>query len=398
MTILTARGRGAIGVVRVWGRRAIEAADVVFRPVRGRRLLETPPGRLRLGRAGRGEGDEVVAVILADAPAAVEIQCHGGFAALELVVDALREAGARVVGPDRLAGFTAGSSIRAEALVDLAQTSTVRTAEVLLEQAAGALDRELEELIREIDRCAVRAHERIDRLIERGRIGSRLIAAWRIVIAGRPNVGKSRLLNALAGYERAIVDPAAGTTRDVVSARISLDGWPIELLDTAGLRPTEDTIERMGIERAIRQQEAADLVLRVFDRSGPLHPEDLLWIFSAGPHLAVASKADLLPAWEARSLESPSGPLIVVSVESGEGLDVLTREMVTRLVPEAPGAGAGVPFRLRHLECLSRARAALEADDGGHAVALIRAMREFPAGSASVKTAPGSGSGASRGP
>jgi tRNA modification GTPase len=371
---MTPTGRGAIGVVQVWGEGAVEAANAVFRPARGARLIETPPGRPRLGRVGRGAGDEVVAVVLADDPPAVEIQCHGGPVAIELVVETLGKAGAGLAGPEEWAGSRASSSIRAEALVDLARATTVRTAEILLEQHLGALDRELEGLTEEIDQGPEVALGHLDRLIARGDVGLRLISGWRVVIAGRPNVGKSRLLNALAGYQRAIVDPTPGTTRDAVSVRISLDGWPIELLDTAGLRTTDDAIERSGIERAIRRQAEADLVLRLVDRSGPLRDEDRELMASPGPSLQVASKADLPPAWDEAALGSVPGPIFVVSAESGEGLDRLIAGIVGRLVPEPPGPGAGVPFQGKQIRCLDHARAALIEGDRAQAASSIRSM------------------------
>jgi tRNA modification GTPase len=373
-TILTPTGRGAIGVVQVWGEAAVEAADAVFRPARGVRLVETPPGLPRLGRVGRGAGDEVVAVILAGDPPAVEIQCHGGPVAIQLVVEALFDAGARPAGPEEWAGARASSSIRAEALVDLTRATTVRTAEILLEQHQGALDRELDELTAEIDRLPGDALEHLERLIARGGVGLRLISGWKVVIAGRPNVGKSRLLNALAGYQRAIVDPTPGTTRDAVSVRISLDGWPIELLDTAGLRTTDDAIERSGIERAIHRQAEADLVLRLVDRSEPLRAEDRELMAAPGPSLVVASKADLPAAWDETTQGLVPRPVLVISAESGEGLDRLIGGIIGRLVPEPPGPAAGMPFRHRQIECLAHARNAMRAGDLTRAAMSIRSM------------------------
>ena len=173
-----------------------------------------------------------------------------------------REAGAELVEPAVWAEHTGESPIRAAALLDLTRAPTLRTAEILLEQTQGALDRELSRLIEEIRGPHHLALEHLDRLIAHGQVGVRLTTGWRVVIAGRPNVGKSRLLNALAGYQRAIVDPTPGTTRDLVTALTAFDGWPVELVDTAGMRETDDAIERSGIDRTLRQTETADLVLQ----------------------------------------------------------------------------------------------------------------------------------------
>ena len=143
VTVLTPEGRGAIGVIRVWGKGAVEAADAAFRPARGKGLAQTPRGRLRLGRIGRGLGDEVVAVVLELDPPAVEIQCHGGPAAQGMVLEALQAVGAGAAPADQWAEHAMPTRIRAQALVDLGRTSTLRTAEILLDQAWGALDREL---------------------------------------------------------------------------------------------------------------------------------------------------------------------------------------------------------------------------------------------------------------
>ena len=360
VTILTPAGRGAIGVVRVWGRGAVEVVNAAFRPARGAGLARTLPGRLRLGRIGLGLGDEVVAVVLPDEnPPSVEIHCHGGAAALGLVVEALQAAGAALAEPAAWAEHEAASRIRAEALIDLARAPTLRTAEILLEQAQGALDRELAQVIEKIREGIVTAAEPLDRLIERGRVGLRLIAGFRVVITGRPNVGKSRLLNALAGYQRAIVHSAPGTTRDVVTVATALEGWPVELVDTAGVRTTDDPIERSGIDRALRQTETADLVLKVLDRSEPLRDDDHVLINRPVSSLVVASKADLPPAWEPCDRVLAGAPVVIVSAERSEGLDLLIAAIVAALVPIPPEPGAGVPFRPAQLERLQRARDAL---------------------------------------
>src|SRR5206468_12815742 len=127
---------------------------------------------------------------------------------------------------------------------------------------------------REVESGAAGPLDGLDRVIRRAAVGLRLISGWKVVIAGRPNVGKSRLFNAMAGFARAIVDPTPGVTRDVVTFRTAFGGWPVELADTAGLRATEDAIESMGIARSRREQVDADLVLLVLDRSELLQPTD----------------------------------------------------------------------------------------------------------------------------
>ncbi len=216
-------------------------------------------------------------------------------------------------------------------------------------------------MIVEISEHADSAPGHLDRLIQRAEVGLRLLSGWRVVIVGRPNVGKSRLLNALAGYERAIVDPAPGTTRDVVSVQTALDGWPVTLVDTAGVRTTDDSIESSGIERALRAKEAAKFVLKVLDRSEPLQSLDRELIASSGQSLLVLNKSDLPAVWGPEELDAPSGSFITVSAQQGEGIDQLIAEMSARIVPEPPEPGAGVPFRPNHLECLMRARDDLRA-------------------------------------
>ncbi len=368
VAVVTGSGRGAVAVVRVWGPGAGAVADAVFRPVRGGSLLETPVGRLRLGRAGAGLGDEVVAVRLDDGGGPVaELQCHGGVAAVESVVEALVQAGARRVDQTVDLLPPGGDRIEADAMADLARAPTLRSAEILLEQARGALRRELGGIsCRESAGSDISARlAAIAALAARGAIGTRLLSGWKVVIAGRPNVGKSRLFNGLAGFDRSIVHPMPGVTRDVVTFRTAVAGWPVELCDTAGQCETDDPIEALGIDRARRESGIADLMVLVLDRSRPLAPADrrLLAAPTTIPRLIVANKSDLAVAWPLGEIDEASAGVLTVSAETGEGLDPLIAAIGDRLVPDPPATGAGVPFRHEHLEILARAGKRLEAGD-----------------------------------
>lgn len=374
VTRLTAPGRGAIAVLRVWGPNAVEITDAVFRPHRGARLTKTPRGQLRLGRIGHGLGDEVVVVALGGDPPAVEVQCHGGIAAVNLVVEALKEAGAALAGGTRLTGQTSSDAIAGDALDDLVFAPTVLTAEILLDQAQGALREELVRLGRSIVDAPEHALGEIDTLIVRARTGLRLLTGWSVVIAGRPNVGKSRLFNALVGFARAIVDPTAGTTRDVVSQRVVFGGWPVELADTAGLRESVDLVESLGIERARREQQRADLVVLVLDRSVPLASIDRELIAAHPAAIIVANKSDLHSAWHADDSCFRSRTIVTVSAETGDGVGELVDAITHSLVPKPPPKGAGVPFRRDQMEQLDRIRLSLLAGDPARALGRLEEM------------------------
>lgn len=362
--VLTSEGRGAVAVVRVWGPEALTIVDAAFRPARGRRLAETRAGHLRFGRMGAGLGDEVVAVVLGGEPPEVEIHCHGGPAPLAMVVAALIAAGAEALPPSEWVARINPSRLAAAATLDLTRAPTLRTAETLLEQAGGALDDEIRRILEMPGDVAEAALAGLDALIGRSTTGLRLVSGWRVVLAGRPNVGKSALMNALAGYERAIVDPTPGTTRDVVTVRLAMDGWPVELADTAGLRPSDDPIEAAGVALARARQQEADLVLLVLDRSGPITDADRGLLAEHPGALLVASKVDLAAAWEPTTLEA-----LPVSAERGDGIETLLAAIAARLVPDPPPAGVGVPFRPEQLRALVRARRLVA---GGRREAAIR--------------------------
>ncbi len=363
--IMTPEGRGAIAVVRVCGEEAVEIVNAVFRPSRGKPLAETPIGRLRLGRAGLGLGDEVVAVRIPAMTPTVEIQTHGGTAATRSIVSTLEAAGALPCSGQEVESSPTEDPIAVQARTDLPYAPTLRTAEILLDQAQGALRREIECLRLETQVETGSPLARLDALIDRAAVGLKLIAGWKVVIGGRPNVGKSRLFNALAGFARTIVDPTPGVTRDIVNFRTAIGGWPVKLVDTAGLRGTEDPIEEIGIARARREQQDADLVLLVLDRSEPLQPMDRELIESTSGALLVANKSDLPSSWDRCEGLEVSPRFLTVSAETGEGIAALIDAIGGRLVPNPPAPGEPVPFRIDQLRGLEQARACVSGGNLG---------------------------------
>lgn len=349
--VVSAPGRSAIAVLEVWGRDSLGVVDLVFRP--DRLGSWTVQGRLRLGRIGEGLGDEVIVGVWPGDDPRVEIQCHGGLEAVRLVESALSEVGAIRVRADDWVIRDSSSLLEAEARIDLAKAPTLRVAEILLVQSQGALERECRDWLDVED--FEESVQRLESLVDRGRWGVRLIDGWKVAIAGRPNVGKSQLLNALAGYPRAIVSPVPGTTRDIVTISASFDGWPVEVSDTAGVRSsTDNEIEAAGIGLAKLTHQTADLVVLLLDRSEPLTHEDEALIEALPQALKVANKVDLPPAWQ------PQETTLLISARDGQGVSELTKAIANRLTPWTSEPGAGLPFRLRHLEVLQTALDALK--------------------------------------
>ena len=365
-------------MLRVWGPRAIEVVDAVFRHDRGVRLAETPRGVLRLGHIGQGLGDQVVVVVLEEHPVAVEVHCHGGEAAVSLVVEALEAAGANSSEAASPVNQSGDDPIAHDALVDLARAPTIRTAEILLDQADGALYSVLCRLSNLLDKEPDRVLAEIETLIGRSEVGLRLLNGWSVVIAGRPNVGKSRLFNALVGFTRAIVDRTPGTTRDAVSFKTSFAGWPVQLVDTAGLRETLDPVETIGIEHSRREQREADLIVLVLDRSMPLDLVDLELIATNLTSLLVGNKSDLDFAWHDDIPAADTRNIVIVSAETGDGLPELISAIVARLIAEPLLPGAAVPFRASQVDALVEIRASLIAGDRVEAACRLAAMTARP--------------------
>jgi tRNA modification GTPase len=337
---LTPPATGAIATLAVRGPAAWNVVRALFRPP----LPDAPEvGRVWYGWLGGAVADEVVLSVRAVRPLPwLEIHCHGGPQVVRLLLGLLAERGARACPWQDFARLTADDPLQALAATALASAPTLRTAAILLDQYHGAFRRALGEEAAGVARLARFAA-----------LGRHLVDPWKVVLAGAPNVGKSSLLNALAGYRRSIVAPTPGTTRDVVTTTVALDGWPVELADTAGLRQDTGALEGQGIERARGAAASADLCLWVLDASAePVWPD-----LPPGRVLPVVNKVDLAPAWDlARATGAAQ-----VSARTGAGLPELCGAIVRRLVPDTPGPGEAVPFTPALCDAVEEAHAHLAA-------------------------------------
>ncbi len=402
--ISTPIGEGAISLVRLSGPDAVAVADRIFRSPRPVPLAEQASHTVHYGHIVHDDKviDEVLVSVLR-APRTytredtIEIGCHGGIVAARAVLHAVLGAGARLAerGEFTQRAFLNGriSLDQAQAVLDMVRAQTALGLEAAVERLGGrfsgeiaALRRDLETLLAEleveidfpdldVDEAAlgprVRAlAERVADLSARGEQGRIVREGLTVAILGRPNVGKSTLLNALLAEERSIVAPTPGTTRDTVEDVAAIGGVPVRFIDTAGLRTPGDAIEAEGVRRAEAAARRADLVLLVLDRSEPLTGDDhaLLARPFDIPRIVVKSKCDL--ADRLRPLPELAGPVAEIAARDHRGIDALREQILTLLMT------GGIPTRntvllldtweqdlLRRVaEALSRAFAALEAD------------------------------------
>lgn len=367
---LTPAGRGAVATLLVEGPGAEAVVRSRFRTCGGRPLREGPTRRLAFGHFHFGALHDEEVVLRRRSEESVEVHCHGGRAAVAAVERALVELGC---GPVSWQDWTAGhhpDPISAAAQVALAEARAERTAAVLLDQLNGALRGAVEAVRRALRQGdAAAAAERLGALLDRADLGRHLVEPWRVVAAGPPNAGKSSLINALVGYQRAIVHPAPGTTRDVVSAATAVEGWPVELSDTAGLRPAEPGLERAGIALARKKLDAADLALLVFDATEPWSPAADRLVESRPDALVIHNKLDLCA-----SFESPRPPGLRTSATTGEGIQILIGTIAGRLVPEVPAEGAAVPFTVAQIDRLRSAAGALSRNDTAAAATILSSI------------------------
>jgi tRNA modification GTPase len=237
-----------------------------------------------------------------------------------------------------------------EYAVALSQATTTRTAAWIVGQAGRlpAAHDTLHDLI--VSSQWDKSLAMLDDILSWSRFGLHLTKPWSVVLAGRPNVGKSSLINALVGYERSIVFDQPGTTRDVVTADTVFDGWPMRLSDTAGQRGSADELESSGIARAREALSVADCPVLVIDVSQPPHLDDFQLLRAWPQALIVAHKVDLEDRWLD---QLPSQALRVSSLQR-TGLSELSDKIVRRLIPELPPSDAVIPLTERQIQVLMR--------------------------------------------
>ncbi len=332
--LLAPAGPAALASIGVVGPGARAALEKLFVPTGGR-LLENRP---LYGWFGNTVKDDVVAIFAGAAvPPHAEIHCHGGLAMAPALLAELAAVGVPTAPWREYALRLGRTPFQCDALEALAAARGPRAAAILLDQLDGALDAAL---------LSPAAAAEAWRWLPLGR---RLERPFRVALCGPANAGKSSLLNALLGYARAIVAPAAGTTRDVLRAETALDGWSVELLDGAGFRSGPDEVEAAGAARLAAALAEADLRILVVDGAA-FAPADLQLPAGLRCELLVANKADLAAA------ENLPAEAWRCSALTGAGVGELAARIAALLAPETPPPGAAVPFRAEHEAALSASR------------------------------------------
>ena len=367
-TLLTSRDQGAIAVVRVRGPRAFEVVDACFLPANGRQLTEQPLGAIRFGNWGHRSGEELL--VIPRGKEEVEIHCHGGAAASSVILESMAAEGCEPTTNAKTEQQESRSPLAGDAWHALAEATTEKVAAVLLDQSNGALDHALEQVVEAIKQESYsKAKEQLEELLACYRLGAKLLDPWKVVIVGEPNVGKSSLINALLGYDRALVYDQPGVTRDVVTANTAIHGWPVRLFDTAGIREADDPLEAGGIELAKQTLNLADIVVLVREAGSMeenLHKSLELPIDTQV--IQVLSKADLLE-------ESPQDSnLIPTSTVGPPGMEGLIQSLEARLSPIKLPQGTAVPFRELHAEAIKQAIKCLETSKPQEAMSSLQAL------------------------
>lgn len=397
--ISTGMAAGGIGIVRISGENAIKIADSIFRSLGGKKIAEISGYSALYGKAVDGEDvlDTAVALLFR-APKSytgedvVEISCHGGLYITKRVLRAALSAGAVPAEPGEFTkrAFLNGKMdlTGAESVMNIISAQGEEAEKIALSVLEGGLFKdikkisdkllydmallsawvdypyeEIEELSNENLGSDIRESlESLEKLINNYDTGRIIIEGVDTAIVGRPNVGKSTLMNLLSGTERSIVTEIAGTTRDIVEDTVTLGGTVLHLSDTAGVRETDDTVESIGVDRAIKRLETAQLVLAVFDASRPLSDDDrrLMSLCKGKNAIGIINKTDLVNNYLTDELKDNFRKLVFISAKTGDGKNRL-EEAVTELLGTADfDTGAAALINERQLECCKNALKALK--------------------------------------
>ncbi|HRJ51928.1 MAG TPA: tRNA uridine-5-carboxymethylaminomethyl(34) synthesis GTPase MnmE [Candidatus Thiothrix moscowensis] len=386
--VATPPGRGGVGIIRISGQRVPELAAAILGS------LPSPRQAVhRLFKAADGTSLDDGIALYFPAPHSftgedvLELQGHGGTVVLDMLLKRCVELGARLARPGEFSERAFLNDkldlAQAEAIADLIDSGSEQAARsalrslqgefssavntlltslielrVYVEAALDFPDEEIDFLAdNEVTRRLESIRQQLQIIFQKARQGSLLRDGMHLVIVGRPNAGKSSLLNALAGQETAIVTDIAGTTRDVLRERINLDGMPLHIVDTAGLRDSDDPVEKIGIERAWAEITKADLILLLVDDTRHDEPENAVILARLPPHLpriTVHNKVDL-----SGKQPGKQGEHIYISAKHAQGMDALRTELKTRMGYQGEAEDTFIARR-RHLQALEDTQTAVE--------------------------------------
>lgn len=400
--ISTPLGEGGIAVIRVSGPQAIEIADRVFRGKQ--KLTEAESHTIHYGHLIQPEKEEIVDEVLVSVMLAprtftrenvVEVNCHGGIVPANRTLGLLLENGARLAEPGEFTkrAFLNGriDLSQAEAVIDLIRSKTDRAMKVAMEQMNGRLsymirklrarllkqlahievtidypEHDVDEVTRaRLFRTSKKVKEEIDYLLETAQQGKILREGISTVIIGRPNVGKSSLLNAMVHESKAIVTDIPGTTRDVIEEYVNVRGVPLRLVDTAGIRETQDIVEKIGVERSRKALQNADLILLVLNYGDSLDENDLQLfdIVRDMKVIVIINKSDLPQKIDLERVkkEFPQSPLIATSLLEDSGVDELEKAIAGLFFSgQLQGEEVTWVSNARHIALLKQARVLMD--------------------------------------
>ncbi|GER74631.1 tRNA uridine-5-carboxymethylaminomethyl(34) synthesis GTPase MnmE [Weizmannia acidilactici] len=403
--ISTPMGEGAISIVRISGNEAIEIANKLFKGVGGKKLIDVPSHTIHYGKIVDPKTSETVEeamVSVMKAPKTftredvVEINCHGGLVSVNRVLQLVLTNGARLAEPGEFTkrAFLNGriDLSQAEAVMDLIRAKTDKAMNVAIGQMEGKLSKLIKKLRQEI--LEVVAHievnidypeyddveemthrmlkekaqyikNEIEKLLKTAHQGKILREGLSTAIIGRPNVGKSSLLNSLVQENKAIVTDIPGTTRDVIEEYVNVRGVPLRLVDTAGIRETEDVVERIGVERSRKVLKEADLILLVINSAEPLSPEDeaLFEAVEGMDVIVILNKQDLPQKVDTERVRelAKGAEIVTTSLLKEEGVDEL-ENAIAAMYFEGQLEGGDMTYvsNSRHIALLNQALQAIE--------------------------------------
>ena len=400
--ISTGRAPGGIGVVRISGENAISIADKVFSSFNGKKICEIPGYSALYGKATDENGsiDNVVALVFR-APKSytgedvVEISCHGGLFVTDKVLKAVLDAGAI---PAEAGEFTKRAFLNgkmdltsAESVMNIISAQGEQAEKIALGVLEGRLFKEIKKIndklvydlallsawvdypyeeIEDLSENNLKEHidesiEKLEKLINDFSMGQIIMEGVDTAIVGCPNVGKSTLMNLLSGTEKSIVTEIAGTTRDIVEDTVNVGGITLRLADTAGVRETEDVVESIGVDRAVKRLQNAELVLAVFDASRPLTDEDrkLFDLCKGKKAIGIVNKTDLDKNHLNGEIEKNFSQTIFISAKTGAGKAELTKAVETLLGTADFDTSATAIVNERQKDCCKKALDALKDAD-----------------------------------